>query len=121
MILQTGTDVPDGSTYLPSTLDHVRWGRLPCAADAPVLSVEQAVRHPQLAGRGTVRTVTDPILGEVRIAGQPIRAHGFAHHTGKPAPLLGEHNADVLKRHLGLGDADVARLTQAGVLASARV
>lgn len=40
MILQTGTDVPDGSTYLPSTLDHVRWGRLPCAADAPVLSVE---------------------------------------------------------------------------------
>ncbi len=40
MILQPGTAVPDGSTYLASTPDHVRWGRLPCAADAPVLSVE---------------------------------------------------------------------------------
>lgn len=40
MILQPGTAVPDGATYLASTPDHVRWGRLPCATDAPVLSVE---------------------------------------------------------------------------------
>ena len=29
-----------GSAYLPSTPDQVLWGRLPCAADAAVLTVE---------------------------------------------------------------------------------
>jgi acetamidase/formamidase len=40
MILQTGDAIPDDAAYLPSTLDHVLWGRLPCAADEPVLSVD---------------------------------------------------------------------------------
>lgn len=40
MILQTGDAIPEGASYLPSTLDHVLWGRLPCAADTPVLSVD---------------------------------------------------------------------------------
>jgi len=40
MILQTSDDVPSDATYLPSTLDHVLWGRLPCAADRPVISID---------------------------------------------------------------------------------
>ncbi|MCZ4500240.1 MAG: acetamidase [Marmoricola sp.] len=40
MILQPGDAVPSGATYLPSTLDHVFWGRLPCAKDRPVLDVD---------------------------------------------------------------------------------
>ena len=36
--LEPGVGPIRGSTYLPSTPDHVLWGRLPCAADAPVLS-----------------------------------------------------------------------------------
>ncbi|NRQ48265.1 acetamidase/formamidase family protein [Aeromicrobium stalagmiti] len=40
MILQTGEAVPADATYLPSTVDHVLWGRLPCAADRPVLSID---------------------------------------------------------------------------------
>lgn len=39
-VLHTGADVPSGATYLPATGDHVRWGRLPCAADDPVLTVD---------------------------------------------------------------------------------
>jgi acetamidase/formamidase len=38
--LHTGTGVPHGATYLPSTADHVLWGRLPCASDTPVLTVD---------------------------------------------------------------------------------
>lgn len=38
--LQPGTGPIRAATYLPSTPDHVLWGRLPCAADAPVLSVD---------------------------------------------------------------------------------
>ena len=40
MILHSGTAVPADVTYLPSELDTVRWGRLPCAADDPVLSID---------------------------------------------------------------------------------
>lgn len=40
MILQPGDAIPFGATYLPSSLDHVLWGRLPCAKDRPVLDVD---------------------------------------------------------------------------------
>ncbi|MFT4233597.1 MAG: acetamidase/formamidase family protein [Microbacterium sp.] len=39
-VLQSGERVPDGATYLASTPGNVLWGRLPCAADAPVLTVD---------------------------------------------------------------------------------
>lgn len=39
-ILQPGVGPIHARTYLPSTPDHVLWGRLPCAADAPVLTVD---------------------------------------------------------------------------------
>lgn len=38
-LLQLGAGAIRGA-YLPSTTDNVIWGRLPCAADAPALSVE---------------------------------------------------------------------------------
>jgi acetamidase/formamidase len=38
--LETGVGPIRGSTYLPSTPDHVLWGRLPCATDGPVERVE---------------------------------------------------------------------------------
>ncbi|MFT4187366.1 MAG: acetamidase/formamidase family protein [Aeromicrobium sp.] len=40
MLLQPGAGPIRAATYLPSSTDHVRWGRLPCAADAPVLTVD---------------------------------------------------------------------------------
>lgn len=40
MILHPGTGPVRAATYLPSTLDTVRWGRLPCGDDAPVLTVD---------------------------------------------------------------------------------
>lgn len=40
MILHSGRSVPGDATYLPSSTDHVMWGRLPCAKDAPVLGID---------------------------------------------------------------------------------
>lgn len=39
-VLQPGEGAIPAAHYLPSTPDHVLWGRLPCAADVPVLTVE---------------------------------------------------------------------------------
>ncbi|NRD07852.1 acetamidase/formamidase family protein [Rathayibacter agropyri] len=38
--IQPGEGVPAGVEYLPATRGTVLWGRLPCAADAPVLTVD---------------------------------------------------------------------------------
>ena len=38
-ILQPGSGEIQGDVYLPADVQHVLWGRLPCASDAPVLSV----------------------------------------------------------------------------------
>src|SRR6478609_5886580 len=38
--LETGAGPIRGTTYLPTTPEHVLWGRLPCAADPPVERVE---------------------------------------------------------------------------------
>lgn len=38
--LQPGAGPIRAAAYLASTPDHVLWGRLPCAADAPVLTVD---------------------------------------------------------------------------------
>ena len=38
-ILQPGIGAIQGDVYLPAEVQHVLWGRLPCAADAPVLTV----------------------------------------------------------------------------------
>ncbi len=38
-VLQPGERVPDGATYLPAGPGTVLWGRLPCATDAPVLTI----------------------------------------------------------------------------------
>ena len=39
-ILQPGTNVVDGAAYLPTSVETAYWGRLPCAADSAVLSVD---------------------------------------------------------------------------------
>lgn len=86
---------------------------------APILTVAQAVAHPHHRARGTVRTVSDRMLGEFDIPGMPLR---FSNHPELPqlqAPLLGEHNAEILTGLLGYGATRVAELEQGGVLVSA--
>lgn len=39
-ILHRGAGPTTSPTYLPAELDTVLWGRLPCAADAPVLTID---------------------------------------------------------------------------------
>ncbi|MGJ9424578.1 acetamidase/formamidase family protein [Nesterenkonia halotolerans] len=43
-ILQPGEHLPEGVRYLPASPENIFWGRLPCAADEPVLHLEQGER-----------------------------------------------------------------------------
>jgi formyl-CoA transferase len=70
-------------------------------------------RH--LAARGMIKRYQHPTVGEVEMLAPPI--HLSASEVEMvPAPLLGEHSADVLQRELGLSQGDVDALAAAGVL-----
>jgi crotonobetainyl-CoA:carnitine CoA-transferase CaiB-like acyl-CoA transferase len=83
---------------------------------APVLSIVDTLTHPYFQARNMVRTVPDPLLGEVTIPGFPLKFSAFPDLPDLQAPLLGEHNAQVLKEQLGYTAAQVAELCDRGVL-----
>jgi CoA:oxalate CoA-transferase len=83
---------------------------------APVLNTPEAVAHPHLRARATVRKAHDPVLGEVDVPGFPIRFSASPGQLDMQAPLLGQHNAEVLKEFLGYSDERIAQLMQQGVL-----
>ncbi len=96
-----------------ASIEALRTNRVPVA---PILSIREAMEHPHLIARGTVRTINDPILGEFKIPGFPLRFSGFPDEIEFDAPMLGEHNASLLERYLGFSAVRVAELEAAGVL-----
>jgi crotonobetainyl-CoA:carnitine CoA-transferase CaiB-like acyl-CoA transferase len=87
---------------------------------APVMSIVDALAHPYFKARNMVRKVQDPILGEVTIPGFPLKYSEFPELLDLVAPMLGQHGTEVLKENLGLTDAQIKGLTDAGVLHSER-
>lgn len=85
-------------------------------AAAPVMSVVDTVSHPHFKARNMIRTVPDPILGEVMIPGFPLKFSAFPKPLEIQAPLLGQHGAEVLREQLGMSEAEIARLRSLGVL-----
>src|SRR6266851_5766436 len=85
---------------------------------APVLTVEEAMAHPHMRERRTVRTVHDRILGDFQVPGFPLRFSGFPDELDLEAPFLGEHNRRILTSHLGYSEERIAQLERDGVLHS---
>src|SRR5665213_1919495 len=85
---------------------------------APVMSIVDTLKHPYFKARNMVRTVKDPLLGEVTIPGFPLKYSEFPELIDLVAPLLGQHGAEVLKENLGLSDDQIKGLVEAGILHS---
>lgn len=85
---------------------------------APVMAVADTINHEYFKARQMVRTVPDPVLGEVTIPGFPLKYSEFPELLELRAPLLGEHNAEVLSGRLGYTAQQVATLCEQGILSS---
>lgn len=83
---------------------------------APVLSPDEALKLPHLRQRGTVATVKDPILGSFDLPGFPLHFSSFPESAGDGAPMLGQHNEEILTGCLGYSRERVGELESAGVL-----
>ena len=83
---------------------------------APVLTVAQAMAHPHLRERGTVRTINDRFFGEVDVPGFPLRFSAFPEVRDLEAPTLGQHNAEILHDYLGYPPERIHELEAEGIL-----
>ena len=70
---------------------------------APVVHTEDLVRDPHLCQTGFFIDLTREFSGPQRQAGSAITEAGDRLRACKPAPLLGEHSWEVLRKHLGIG------------------
>jgi crotonobetainyl-CoA:carnitine CoA-transferase CaiB-like acyl-CoA transferase len=83
---------------------------------APMLRVVELPDQPHFQSLGTFRTATHPLIAQgVTVEAAPARSR-LAAPAQRPAPRLGEHSAEVLADWLGMDEAEIARLAQAGTI-----
>ena len=87
--------------------------RVPCA---PVLTVNEAIKHPHLNERKTVRWVDDPQLGKVAIPAVPVKFSAWPDKTEVRAARFGEDNERVLRDLLKMPEDQIRKLYADGVL-----
>src|SRR5215472_7688271 len=82
----------------------------------PVQNAQEIFDDPQVVARRLMIDVPDPILGSVKLVGPAAKLSGSPEPLTGAAPLLGEHNAEVLAEMLGYTPDQVARLEEGGVI-----
>jgi crotonobetainyl-CoA:carnitine CoA-transferase CaiB-like acyl-CoA transferase len=80
-----------------------------------VYEFHEVFEDPQVRHLGLVAEVEQPGAGRVRFLGFPGRASATPPRIDRPAPLLGQHTAEVLGE-LGLSGEEIDQLVAAGVV-----
>ena len=83
--------------------------------NSPISSIADIVEEPHVQARGTLMTVDDPEIGPVLMPAPVPRLSLTPATVQRPAPLLGEHNAEVYGE-IGLSPADLDDLRTAGII-----
>jgi crotonobetainyl-CoA:carnitine CoA-transferase CaiB-like acyl-CoA transferase len=86
---------------------------VPCG---PINDLAQVFNDPQVQSRGLRVELPHALAGVVPQVASPIRLSGTPVEYRRAPPLLGEHTLEVLTGVLGLSDAAVMQLREAGVL-----
>jgi CoA:oxalate CoA-transferase len=76
---------------------------IPCG---PLLNIAEVAAHPQVQARNMLVDVPHPSAGAIRTTALPIKFDGHDLGPRRPAPGLGEHTAEVLRRLAGEGEPE---------------
>lgn len=84
---------------------------------APVNTVEDMLKEPQLAVRQFWNKVEQPELAyEMKYPGEFAKCSGKPLQSAHRAPGVGEHNMDVFHREMGFSQEEVAQLKNEGII-----
>jgi crotonobetainyl-CoA:carnitine CoA-transferase CaiB-like acyl-CoA transferase len=87
---------------------------VPAEPVVPAWSIDQ---DEQMEARGFWEEVDHPVVGTHRYPGWPMKlSDGPGQWYRSPAPLLGQHTAEVLGKELGMTPEELAALRDAGVI-----
>jgi crotonobetainyl-CoA:carnitine CoA-transferase CaiB-like acyl-CoA transferase len=86
---------------------------------APVQTIDQVLSDPQTLARGMVVEQNHPTVGKIKLPNLPFNFSGCDTSPSGPAPLLGQHNAQIAAS-LGYSAAQIAQLQRDGVLFAAQ-
>ncbi|HEX6989532.1 MAG TPA: CoA transferase [Bacillota bacterium] len=84
----------------------------------PVYDLAQVYADPHVEAREMVVSRSHPVAGDVRMIGVPVKLSRTPGAVHRPAPMLGEHTAEVLAE-LGFDAGRIRALASAGVTAPA--
>ncbi|HYO05215.1 MAG TPA: CoA transferase [Mycobacterium sp.] len=76
----------------------------------------ETAADPKVTDNPLFSTLEQPRIGEYLAPGLPLAVNG-AYQSALPSPALGDHTADLLRDRLGLSDAEIDRLADAGMVA----
>ena len=92
---------------------------LAVAGDVPfarAFTAETIAADPHIAAREDLVEVDDPVVGPVRMQGVYPRFSRTPGAVAGPAPVLGQHNAEVYGTLLGMAEEELASLHKAGIV-----
>ena len=91
--------------------------KVPCA---PVRDLLEVTHDRHLHARGMLREIDHPEYGDILVHRSPVVLHDAATPDYVPSARLGQHNGEVLSEYLGLSEARICELRQAGAIAQAQ-
>ena len=83
---------------------------------APVSTMADLFASEHLKSRGLFAVLGHPEAGRLAYPGAPYQFSVTPWTIRRPAPLLGQHNAEVYGQQLGMGEAELRRLHEQGVV-----
>ncbi|HPQ43493.1 MAG TPA: CaiB/BaiF CoA-transferase family protein [Syntrophales bacterium] len=85
---------------------------IPCG---PINTIRDIFESPHTQARGMITEVRHPVAGNIKTSGSPIKVSGKDVLADDPAPVLGQHNDEILK-DLGLQKHEIGLLREIGVI-----
>ena len=80
----------------------------------PINDIEGVVNDPQILSRQMIVDIEHPTVGNMKMAGVPIKMSETQGSIRFAAPLLGEHTDEILKNMGNLTDSEIENLRVKG-------